>query len=131
MLSKDINFNYFDAAEISKFLYDARYIILLYVVGDFLTTFHAIENGFGFEQNGLLASLMAEFGIWSLMIMKMVILGIVFWAYHTINSSESSISRLLWTFSKTGISLLGLVLVINNLMVIWVRVSLFEYAGSL
>ncbi|WP_370575521.1 DUF5658 family protein [Methanomethylovorans sp.] len=131
MLSKEMNLNHFDAAEISKFLYDVRYIILLYIVGDFLTTFHAIENGFGFEQNGLLASLMAQFGIWSLVIMKMVILAIVFWAYHTINSSESSVSRLLWNFSRTGISFLGLVLVINNLMVIWVRVSLFEYAGLL
>ncbi|WP_370574759.1 DUF5658 family protein [Methanomethylovorans sp.] len=131
MLSKDMDLNHFNAAEISKFLYDVRYIILLYIVGDFLTTFHAIENGFGFEQNGLLASLMAQFGIWSLVIMKMVILGIVFWAYHTINSSESSVSRLLWTFSRTGISFLGLVLVINNLMVIWVRISLFEYAGLL
>ncbi|WP_292463893.1 hypothetical protein [Methanolobus sp.] len=118
-------------SEIGKFLYDIRYIILLYIIGDFLTTFHAIENGFGFEQNGLLASLMTEFGMWSLVIVKIAILGVVFWAYRTINSSTGPVSPLLWTFSKTGISLLGLLLVINNMMVIWARVSLFEYVGML
>jgi hypothetical protein len=55
----------------------------------------------------------------------------VFWAYRTINSPTEPVSPFLWTFSKTGISLLGLLLVINNMMVIWVRVSLFEYVGLL
>jgi hypothetical protein len=131
MLLKNISPNHLNKSEVGKFLYDIRYIILLYIIGDFLTTFHAIENGFGFEQNGLLASLMAEFGMWSLVIVKMAILGVVFWAYRNINSPTDPVSPFLWTFSKTGISLLGLLLVINNMMVIWVRVSLFEYVGLL
>lgn len=128
MLTKNKN-NFFDIHEIGKFIYETRSIILLYIIGDFLTTFHALESGLGFEENGILAGLMAEFGIWSLLIIKLTIMGVVFWAYRTLNSSEDSISPVLWQFSRTGISLFGLVLVVNNLMVIWLRVSLFEYVG--
>ncbi|WP_406657563.1 hypothetical protein V7O62_03125 [Methanolobus sp. ZRKC2] len=129
MLTKNININVFNSAEIGKFLYDIRYVILLYVIGDFLTTFHAIESGLGFEENGFLSTMIANYGIWSLLLIKMAILAVIFWAYHSIRSSSSS--TVLWTFSKTGISLLGLLLVVNNLMVIWARISLFEYIGFL
>ncbi|MDW7732584.1 MAG: hypothetical protein SCH66_09185 [Methanolobus sp.] len=129
MLRKNANINRFDVSEIGKFLYDIRYVILLYVIGDFLTTFHAIESGFGFEENGFLSTMIVNYGIWSLLLVKIAILGVVFWAYHSIRSSSGS--TMLWTLSKTGISLLGLVLVVNNLLVIWARISLFEYIGFL
>ena len=129
MFTKNTNIHGFDAAEIGKFLYDIRYVILLYVIGDFLTTFHAIESGLGFEENGFLSIMIANYGIWSLLLVKIAIIGVVFWAYNTIKTPSGS--NLLWTFSKTGISLLGLVLVLNNLLVIWARVSLFEYIGLL
>ncbi|MBN2111319.1 MAG: hypothetical protein JW705_09600 [Methanosarcinaceae archaeon] len=129
MFTNNSRTNIFDASEIGKFLYDIRYVILLYIIGDFLTTFHAINSGLGFEENGFLSVLIVNYGIWSLLLVKIVILGVVFWAYHSIRSSSGS--TMLWTLSKTGISLLGLVLVVNNLLVTWAKFSLFEYIGSL
>jgi len=128
MLTKNKN-NLSDIHEIGKFIHETRNIILLYIIGDFLTTFHALESGLGFEENGILAGLMAEFGIWSLLISKLAIMGVIYWAYRTFNSSEDSVSPVLWQLSRTGISLFGLALVVNNLMVIWFRISLFEYVG--
>ncbi|MDI3539375.1 MAG: hypothetical protein PWP14_1057 [Methanolobus sp.] len=128
MLTKNKN-NFSDIHEIGKFIHETRKIILLYVVGDFLTTFHALESGLGFEENGILAALLAEFGIWSLLVIQLAIMGVIFCAYRTFTSSEDFISPVLWQFSRTGISLFGLALVMNNLMVIWFRISLFEYVG--
>jgi hypothetical protein len=64
MLSKNITTQWVRTEEIYKFLHDVRYIILLYIEGDFLTTFHALSNGYGFEENGLLSGIMANHGIW-------------------------------------------------------------------
>ncbi len=129
MLSKNINKEWLRTEEISDFLHDARYIILLYIAGDFLTTFHALNNGYGFEENGLLSGIMADNGIWSLLLIKMLILLVIYWNYRAIKTSVHSYAKKLWDFSRTGISLFGLILVINNMMVILVRLSLFEYLG--
>jgi hypothetical protein len=129
MLSKNINTEWFRTEEISEFLHDARYIILLYIIGDFMTTFHALSNGYGFEENGLLSGIMADNGIWSLLLIKTLILLMIYWNYRSIRTSMHSYAKKLWDFSRTGISLFGLILVINNLIVIFVRLSLFEYLG--
>lgn len=131
MLSKTINKSIFNVNEITKFIHDVRYILLLYIVGDFLTTFHALNSGVGFEENGFLAGLLGEYGFLSLVIVKIMIMGVVFWAYHSINAPGTRASSMLWAISKNGISFLGLVLVINNLMVICVKISLFECMGLL
>ncbi|SFM25637.1 DUF5658 family protein [Methanolobus profundi] len=129
MFSKNIEKGLFSTEEIYEFIYDARYIILLYVIGDFLTTFHALSNGYGFEENGFLSGIMASHGIWSLLVVKMLILLVIYWNYRSVRTSVHSYARKLWDISRMGISLFGLVLVINNLMVITVRSSLFEYLG--
>jgi len=132
MLPNNVNRNdrgLFNTEEIYKFLYEARYIILLYIIGDFLTTFHALSNGYGFEENGILSSMMATHGLWSLLVVKMMILLVIYWNYCSVRASVHSYARKLWDLSRTGVSLFGLVLVINNLMVITVRSSLFECLG--
>ncbi|MBP1909154.1 DUF5658 family protein [Methanolobus bombayensis] len=131
MLSKNVKKGLFNTEAIYEFLYEARFIILLYIVGDFLTTFHALSNGYGFEENGFLSSIMATYGLWSLLVVKMLILLIVYWNYCSIKASVHSYARKLWNISKTGVSIFGLVLVINNLMVITFRSSLFESLGFL
>ncbi|WP_094228563.1 DUF5658 family protein [Methanolobus psychrotolerans] len=129
MLSQNINTGLGRKEEIYEFLHDAKYIILLYIAGDFLTTFHALSNGYGFEENGLLSKIMADHGIWSLLLVKILILTVVYWNYRSIRTSVHSYAKKLWDFSRIGISLFGLILVINNMMVIFVRLSLFEYLG--
>ncbi len=129
MISKNINRGLLNAEEIYDFLYEARYIILLYIAGDFLTTFHALSNGYGFEENGFLSGLIAQYGIWSLLVVKFLILLVIYWNYRSIRVSVHSYAKILWDISRTCVSILGLVLVINNLMVISLRLSLFEYLG--
>ena len=45
----------------TQFLGDIKHIVLFYVLGDFITTYHALD--YGFEENPFLAILMDEFGI--------------------------------------------------------------------
>nr|WP_321498519.1 DUF5658 family protein [uncultured Methanolobus sp.] len=132
MLPNNINTHskgLFNTEAIYEFLHEARYIILLYIIGDFLTTFHALSNGYGFEENGILSGIMATHGLWSLLVVKIMILAVVYWNYCSIKASVHSYARKLWNLSRTGVSIFGLVLVINNLMVITVRSSLFECLG--
>ncbi len=129
-LNKYISYKH-SAEDILNFLYEIKYVILLYVIGDYFTTSHALGTGIGFEENGFLAGLMSEYGIWSLAAVKVGIIAIVYWNYRTIKSSNNPANDPLWSFSKTGLGLLGLVLVVNNLMVIGMRISLFEYIGFL
>lgn len=50
--------------EFNDFLYDIRYILVFYVLGDFITTAKALN--YGVEANGFMALVMAEFGVWAL-----------------------------------------------------------------
>lgn len=114
-------------AELRLFFSDIKYIILFYVLGDFLTTLHALN--YGVEENGFLAMIIAEFGIWSVLILKMVFLGIVYWNYQILNDANTKWTNMLWKMSRKAIALVGLFLVINNLMVIFVQCSLVQLIG--
>lgn len=129
MFSKNIDRGFFSTEEIYGFLHDVKYILILYIAGDFITTFHALSSGYGFEENNMLSGIMGNYGIWSLLLVKLVILMIIYWNYISVKSSVYWYAERLWNLSRTAIGLLGLVLVINNLMVIFVRLSLFEYLG--
>ncbi len=118
-----------DFKEINTFLYDIRYIIIFYVLGDFITTFHALNNGF--EENGFLAAIMADFGIWSLLVLKVLFLGIVYWNYQVLRDASQPWTTTLWNASKSLVALAGFILVVNNLMVIFSHCSLFEFIGIL
>ncbi|MEA1984815.1 MAG: hypothetical protein U9N13_04110 [Euryarchaeota archaeon] len=118
-----------DFKKINAFLYDIRYIIIFYVLGDFITTFHALN--YGFEENGFLAAIMTDFGIWSLLVLKFLFLGIVYWNYQILQDASQPWTTTLWNASKSLVALAGFVLVVNNLMVIFSRCSLFEFIGIL
>lgn len=110
-----------------QFLRDIKYVVLFYVVGDFITTYHALDHGF--EENPFLAILMSEFGIWSMLIMKFLFIGIIYWYYCTIMSTGSAWKNHIWLASRSTVSLLGLFLVVNNLLVIFSKCSLVQFLG--
>ena len=110
--------------DVPDFLRDIKYIILFYVLGDFLTTAHALN--YGSEENNFLAAVMQHYGVGSLLILKILFLGIVYWNYTILKDSNSKWTDLLWRMSRKSIALVGLFLVVNNLMVILIECSLVQ-----
>ncbi|WP_094227120.1 hypothetical protein [Methanolobus psychrotolerans] len=111
-------------ANISEFLMDIKYIILFYVLGDFLTTAQALN--YGFEENQFLAMVFQNYGVGSLLILKVFFLAIVYWNYRMLKDSGSRWTCLLWEMSRKSIAIIGLFLVVNNLMVIFMECSLVQ-----
>jgi hypothetical protein len=111
-------------ANISDFLKDVKYIILFYVLGDFLTTARALN--YGFEENNFLAAIFQSYGVESLLILKVFFLVIVYWNYRMLRESDSKWTDLLWVVSRKSIAIVGLFLVVNNLMVIFMECSLLQ-----
>ncbi len=113
--------------ELTEFIYEAKYILLFYVIGDIITTFHALK--YGFEENVFLAAMMEHFGMWSLLILKMIFVIIAYWNYHQIRIWDDSRAHLLWDVTKYLIVSVGIVLVVNNTMVICGFCSLLQLLG--
>ncbi len=113
--------------DIPPFLMEIKYILLFYILGDFITTIHALR--YGFEENGLLATIMAEYGVWSLLLLKILFIGLVYYNYLAIKAANSRWMDLLWSMSKKGITFAGIFLVINNLFVIFGSYSLLQLMG--
>ncbi|WP_321416625.1 DUF5658 family protein [uncultured Methanomethylovorans sp.] len=113
--------------DLPSFIIEIRYILLFYILGDFITTLHALR--YGFEENGFLASIMAEHGIWSLLLLKILFIGLVYYNYLAIKAANSRRMDLLWSISKKGIGFAGIFLVINNLFVIFGSYSLLQLMG--
>ncbi|WP_321419854.1 DUF5658 family protein [uncultured Methanomethylovorans sp.] len=111
----------------TQFLADIKYIILFYVLGDVITTYHALD--YGLEENPFLLILMNEFGIWSMLIMKILFIGIIYWYYLTLMSTESLWKTQLWFASRSTVSMVGIFLVVNNLLVIFSKCSLVQILG--
>ncbi|SFM48531.1 hypothetical protein [Methanolobus profundi] len=118
------NLYYSQFENVSDFLRDVKYIIVFYVLGDFLTTAHALN--YGFEENDFLAVIMQNYGVGSLLILKILFLAIVYWNYRMLKESGSRWMDLLWVMSRKCIALVGLFLVVNNLMVIFMECSLLQ-----
>ncbi|WP_406656168.1 hypothetical protein V7O62_09925 [Methanolobus sp. ZRKC2] len=115
-------------ADLINFLYDIKYIILFYVLGDFFTTQHALN--YGFEENGFLRFVMAEYGVWSLFILKLLFLVVVYFNYKLLRQEGPEWAKL-WDVSKVVIGFVGIFLVVNNLMVIFLEFSLIQLIGNI
>ncbi|ABE52522.1 DUF5658 family protein [Methanococcoides burtonii] len=113
--------------EFNDFLYDIRYILVFYVLGDFITTAKALN--YGVEANGFMALVMAEFGVWTLFALKLVFVLIVYWIYKGAFSSSEKQKTDLWPMMKNLIVFVGIFLVINNLLVIWGSFSPLQLLG--
>ncbi|WP_406660196.1 hypothetical protein V7O66_10105 [Methanolobus sp. ZRKC3] len=114
-------------AQLRIFFSDVKYIILFYVLGDFFTTLHALN--YGVEENGFLVLVIEEFGIWAVLVLKIFFLSIVYWNYQLLNGAGTKWTSMLWSASRKVIALVGLFLVINNLMVIFMESSLLNLMG--
>lgn len=113
--------------EFNDFLYDIRYILVFYVLGDFITTIQALN--YGVEENGFVALIMAEFGMWAFFGLKLAFVLIVYCIYKASFSSSIQQKNDLWPVMKNMVTFIGIFLVINNLLVIWGSFSLLQLIG--
>lgn len=104
------------------FLYDIRFIILFYVIGDWASTFYALP--FGSEYNPVPAMILENYGIYHLLLIKIAFIMLLFYVAPIIKTSTGR-----WNLTKHIIESVGILVTINNLMVVWYGASLIETVG--
>lgn len=112
--------DYLQKGEIASFLYDVRYVILFYVLGDWLTTMYALE--YGFEGNILPAIVIAKYGIFHVLLLKFLFMVLLYRAYRVIRNFPW-----LWDFTRKTVAGIGLVVSVENFMVILLGSRFFQH----
>ncbi|AAM07030.1 TPA: hypothetical protein HA338_06970 [Methanosarcina acetivorans] len=105
-----------------SYLYDIRFIILFYVIGDWASTFYALP--FGTEYNPVPAMILEKYGIYHLLLIKIAFILLLFYVAPAIKTSKER-----WTLTKHVIESVGILVTANNLMVVWYGISLVETLG--
>jgi hypothetical protein len=104
------------------YLYEVRFIILFYVIGDWASTVYALP--FGTEYNSVPAMILENFGIYHLLLIKIGFILLLFYLAPMIK-----VSKFRWAVTKHTIESIGIVVTINNLMVIFNGNSLIQAIG--
>lgn len=118
-----------DDMSISQFIWDIRYIILFYILGDGITTIFAL--GYGQETNFFLEGLMLEYGIYTIFLLKFFYIAILFYNYKFFIKLDYNSVPFLWRGIKYSIGVLGILLTTNNLMVIYLDQSFIQIFSAL
>jgi hypothetical protein len=105
-----------------SYLYDIRFIILFYVIGDWASTVYALP--LGVEYNTLPAMILKNYGIYYLLLPKIAIILILFYIAPTMK-----LVRYTWPILKHTIEFIGILVTVNNLMVIFIGYSLVQAIG--
>jgi hypothetical protein len=105
-----------------SYLYEIRFIILFYVIGDWASTAYALP--FATEYNPVPAMILENFGIYHLLLIKVVFIFLLFYAAPFIKPS-----KIKWAFTKHLIEFIGVFVTANNLMVIWNGNSIIQAIG--
>jgi len=102
-------------ANFRGFFHDIRYVFLFYVIGDISTTVFAIENELGYEANFIISGFLENYGYYSLIVIKMLFLSLCFLEYLYLKKRGHPST---WNITRHLISVLGILVVTNNLLVI-------------
>lgn len=105
-----------------SYLYEVRYIILFYVIGDWASTVYALP--FGTEYNSVPAMILENYGIYHLLLIKIAFILLLFYMAPIIK-----VSRFRWVMTKHIIESIGILVTVNNLMVIFNGNSLIQAMG--
>ena len=100
---------------IKEFCHDIRYIFLFYVIGDISTTVFALENELGYEANFIISGFLDNYGYYSLIVIKMLFLTLCFLDYLYLKMQDYPST---WDITRHSLSVLGILVVTNNLLVI-------------
>ena len=103
-------------------MYDIRFIILFYVIGDWASTVYAMP--YGHEYNTVPALILNNYGIYYLLLVKIVFILLLFYLAPIIKVSKSK-----WAIAKHTVEFIGILVTINNLMVVFYGNSLLQSIG--
>ncbi len=106
----------------SSYLYEIRYIILFYVIGDWASTVYALP--LGTEYNPVPAMILEYYGIYHLLLVKV---GFIFLLFLC-GSSDKNIKQKMDLY-KTYYRICRYLCNCNNLMVVWYGNSLIQALG--
>ena len=105
-----------------SYLYDVRFIILFYVIGDWASTVFALP--FGAEYNSVPAMILENYGIYHLLLIKIVFILLLFYISPLIK-----VSKFKWAMTKHIIEFIGIMVTVNNLLVVFNGNSLVQAIG--
>ncbi|WP_054865206.1 hypothetical protein [Methanosarcina barkeri] len=107
----------------SSYLYEIRFIILFYVIGDWISTVCALNQGT--EYNPVPAMILENYGIYHLLLVKIGFILLLFYAAPLIKKTSGE----KWFLTKRIIESVGVFVTANNLMVVWYGNSLIQAIG--
>ena len=110
-----------------EFLWETRFIIVFYIFGDWITTKYGLQ--YAREGNSLLLGLIEDYGIYSLLAVKLVFMVFLFWNYKLLKRSNSDWTKYIWDASRDALSIFGVLLTISNLLVIYNHTGFFSFMG--
>jgi hypothetical protein len=85
------------------------------VIGDISTTVFALENELGYEANFIISGFLDNYGYYSLIVIKMLFLTLCFLDYLYLKMQDYPST---WDITRHSLSVLGILVVTNNLLVI-------------
>jgi hypothetical protein len=92
------------------------------VIGDWASTVYALP--FGVEYNSIPAMILENYGIYHLLLIKIGFILLLFYIAPMIQ-----VSKFRWAFTKHAIESIGILVTLNNLMVIFNGNSLIQALG--
>lgn len=107
-----------------ELFYELKYVLLFYVLLDFISTYIAIEYGFAYEGNPILYSLIESYTIFVILFLKILFLFLISIVYLRLKK-EWHINVLgievpkIWHYTKHSVAFFGFVLFLNNTFVIF------------
>ncbi|MEZ5334508.1 MAG: DUF5658 family protein [Methanolobus sp.] len=92
-----------------SFLKDLKPVLLLYILGDTLTTLYALQTGYFYEGNPVLSWIFMTFGYNSLILLK---LSFLFILYHVYKNAD----RIYWNITRYSVACIGLLATTSNMI---------------
>ena len=94
-----------------SFVKDIKPVLLLYVIGDTLTTICALQTGLFYEGNPVLSHIFSVYGYTALIPLK---IGFVFVLYHVYRNAN----RYYWNITRYAVTVIGFLATVSNTAVI-------------
>ena len=95
-----------------SFLEDIKPVILLYVLGDTITTLYALQTGLFYEGNPVLSYIFSIYGYTVLIPLK---IGFMFVLYHVYRNAD----RYYWNITRYAVTGIGLLATVSNMVTVF------------
>ncbi|MDY0385797.1 MAG: DUF5658 family protein [Methanolobus sp.] len=93
------------------FLKDIIPVLLLYVLGDTITTVYALQTGYFYEGNPILFRIFETYGYISLIPLKIAFMFLLYHVYRNAN-------RYYWNITRYSVSFIGLLATLSNTLAV-------------